>query len=249
MKLDLEGSVALVTGGSRGIGAAIAVALAHEGCDVAFNHWRDAERAAEIERAVRDLGRRCHVVEADVAEFAGAERVVAGVVASLGRLDVLVCNAGITADRTAAKMSEEEWDSVLAVNLKGCFNYCRAAARVFKEQRSGSIVNVASINGLRGKVGQANYAASKGGMIALTKTLARELGRYGVRVNAVAPGMVLTEMTRELPAEFREAAEREAVLAPLTEAAEVAGAVAFLASPRARPITGECIRLDCGQYI
>ncbi|MFQ5845281.1 MAG: SDR family oxidoreductase, partial [Planctomycetota bacterium] len=141
------------------------------------------------------------------------------------------------------------WDQVIAVNLKGCFNYCRAAAKVFRAQRSGRIVNITSINGLRGKFGQANYAASKGGMVALTKTLAKELGRYGVNVNAVAPGMVDTAMAKALPEEYRRAAVEESVLGRLAEPQDVANLVLFLCSEGARHITGTCIRIDGGQAI
>lgn len=241
MKLGIEGRVALVTGGSRGIGATIARTLRGEGCRVAIVHAGDGERAAQVGA---DLA-----IDSDVSRFAEAEETVRRVAADLGRLDVLVCCAGITRDRVSWKMSEEEWDRVLDVNLKGCFHYCRAAAPRFKEQGSGRIVNIASINGLRGKFGQANYAASKGGMIALTKTLAKELGRYGVTANAVAPGMVETEMTKDLPEEFQAEARKEAVLGRIAGAQDVADLVAFLCSDRAASITGECIRVDAGQYI
>jgi len=241
--------VALVTGGSRGIGAAIVRRLAEEGYDIAFNHLGDAAGVRETAAVVGRLGRRCFVRETDVARFAEAEAMVAATLEELGRLDVCVCNAGTTADRVVWKMAEEEWDRVLAVNLKGVFGYVRAAGRRFREQRGGRIVVVASINGLRGKFGQANYAASKGGAIALAKTAARELGRYGVTVNAVAPGMVRTELTRTLPDELVARAVEESALGRIAEPDDVAALVAFLCSKGARAITGQCISVDAGQYI
>ena len=242
MELELANTVALVTGGATGIGAAIAVHLAREGCSVAIVDRRAPTAAHAPGLAIRHY-------EADVSDFSGAERVVSAVRRDLGRLDVLVCNAGITDDAVSWKMTESQWDRVIGVNLKGCFNYCRVVATVFKEQKRGRIVNVASINGLRGKFAQGNYAASKGGMIAYSKTLARELGRYGVNVNVVAPGMVLTDMTRALPKEFVEAATGETLLGRLASPEDCADLVAFLCSQRSRHITGEVVQIDGGQYL
>jgi len=247
MQLGLTGKVALVTGGAAGIGAAIAVALAREGCAVAIVD-RSAEAPGPVE-AIRALGRPVAVHAADVRDHAAAARVVDAVVAESGRLDVLVCSAGITADATLTRMSEDDWDRVLAVNLKGSFNYVQAAARRFTAQKGGKIVLIASINGLRGKLGQANYAASKGGVVAMSKSAARELGRFNVNVNVVAPGMVLTEMTRALPAEVLARAIDETVLGRLATVEDCADLVAFLCSDRARHITGEVIQVDGGQYI
>ena len=235
MHLELKGRVALVTGGSRGIGAAIVRGLAREGCRVTFTHLGDAERAAAVPG---------EAIEADVSDFAAAERVVADVQPS-----ILICNAGIAADRVIWKMSEDEWDRVLDVNLKGCFNYCRAVAPQLRARDDGRIVTIASINGLRGKFGQVNYAAAKGGVLALTKSVARELGRSGATVNAVAPGMVRTDMVGELPEEFLAAAETESVLGRISEPDDVADLVVFLCSARARQITGQVIQVDGGQYI
>jgi 3-oxoacyl-[acyl-carrier protein] reductase len=239
MNLDLAKRVALVTGGATGIGAAIAATLVREGCEVAVVDRRASPNGALATRHY----------EADVSDFGDAQRVVTAVKTDLGRLDVLVCNAGITDDAVSWKMSEEQWDRVIAVNLKGCFNYCHAAAAIFKDQRGGCIVNIASINGLRGKFAQGNYAASKGGMIAFSKSLARELGRYGVNVNVVAPGMVLTDMARALPAEFIDAAIAETLLGRLATPEDCADLVAFLCSPRARHLTGEVVQIDGGQYV
>ncbi|HEX5135899.1 MAG TPA: 3-oxoacyl-ACP reductase FabG [Planctomycetota bacterium] len=249
MDLGLGRKKALVTGGSRGIGAAIVRALAAEGCDVGFTHLGDGLLAGEVVRHVEELGRKAFVAESDVADFREAEAVVRQAAAALGDLDILVCNAGITADAVVWKMDEEQWDRVLDVNLKGCFNYCHAVAPGFRSRRAGKIVNITSINGMRGKFGQSNYAASKGGMIAFTKTLAKELGRSNVNVNAIAPGMVLTEMMRTLPGEFHLAAEEEAVLGRIASPEEIAGVALFLVSEQARHITGEVVRVDGGQYI
>ena len=248
MDLGLAGRKALVTGGGSGIGAAVALELAAEGCDVAIV---DVDRAAaeSVARQVGALGRRGLARVADVSDFALAESVVREVAAELGRLDVLVCCAGITDDAVSWRMQEPQWDRVLAVNLKGCFNYARAAGSLMKEQGSGRIVAIASINGLRGKFGQANYAASKGGLVALCKTLARELGRYGVTVNVIAPGMVSTALTATLPAEVVERAVGETLTGRLAEPADCAAAVTFLCSERARRMTGQVLRVDSGQYL
>jgi 3-oxoacyl-[acyl-carrier protein] reductase len=249
MDLGLGGKKALVTGGSRGIGAAIVRALAAEGCDVGFTHLGDGPLAEDVRLHVAGLGRKVFVAESDVARFADAGDVVRRAAEALQGLDILVCNAGITADAVVWKMDEEQWDRVLDVNLKGCFNYCRAAAALFRAQKGGKILNITSINGMRGKFGQSNYAASKGGMIAFTKTLARELGKSNVNVNAIAPGMVLTEMMRTLPGEFHLAAEEESVFGRIAQPEEVASVALFLVSEHARHITGEVVRVDGGQYI
>jgi 3-oxoacyl-[acyl-carrier protein] reductase len=249
MNFGLEDRVALVTGGRTGIGAAIARALAAEGCHVAILDVRIDDEARATAREVESQGRRCLVMAGDVRDFAEAESRVAEVVETLGGLDIVVCNAGITRDGVSWKLDEQRWDDVIDVNLKGCFNYNRAAAPILKDRRWGRIVNVASINGLRGKHAQSNYAASKGGMIALSKSMARELGKFGVTVNVVAPGMVLTEMARELAPEFLEQAIDETVLGRLATPEDCANTVAFLCSEAARHITGEIVKVDGGQYI
>jgi 3-oxoacyl-[acyl-carrier protein] reductase len=202
-----------------------------------------------VVRDVEAAGRRGVALAADVRDLAAAERTVRAVTERFGRLDILVCCAGITADGMVWKLSEAQWDDVLDVNLKGGFAYIRAAAAVFKAQRAGRIVSIASINGMRGKPGQANYAASKGGLIALTKAVARELGRYDVTVNALAPGMIHTDLTAALPAEVLETAMRESALGRLGTPEDCATLVAFLCSAQARHITGEIIKVDGGQYM
>jgi 3-oxoacyl-[acyl-carrier protein] reductase len=249
MDLGLNGKSAIVTGGSQGIGATIAIALAREGCDVALNYRRHSEEAREVVAAIESSGRRGLAVQADVAVFADAERMVGSVVEAFGGLDILVCNAGITWDGVVWRMTEEQWDRVISVNLKGYFNYNRAAALVMKERRGGKIVNISSINGMRGKFAQSNYAASKGGEIALSKSLARELGKFNVNVNVVAPGMVMTEMARKIPPEFLSKAMDETALGRFASPEDVADLVVFLCSDRARHITGEVIKIDGGQYI
>ncbi|MEW6071054.1 MAG: SDR family NAD(P)-dependent oxidoreductase [Planctomycetota bacterium] len=249
MDLGLRGKGAIVTGGSLGIGQAIALELAREGCHVAINYRRHDTEAKEVVRQMTELGVRGLAVQADVASYSDAARMAARVVEEFGRLDILVCNAGITWDGMIAKMSEEQFDRVISVNLKGYFNYNKVAAVHFMEHRYGKIVNVSSINGMRGKAGQANYAASKGGEIAMSKSLAKELGRYNVNVNVIAPGMVLTDMMAEVPAEFRNKAMAETVVGRFATPEDVAHLVAFLCSDLSRHITGEVIKIDGGQYI
>lgn len=246
MDLGLNGTVAMVTGAAAGIGAAAARALAAEGCDVVLVDLQGAGSTAE---AVRRAGRRALDLTADVRDHAGAARAVERAVAELGRLDALVCSAGITRDAVIGKMTEDRWDEVIEVNLRGTFNYNRAAALLFERQKRGTIVNVASINGLRGKHGQSNYAASKGGVIAFSKSLARELGRYHVTVNVVAPGMVLTDMVRALPRDVIERAIDETATGQLGTPEACGDLIAFLCSPRAGHITGAVVQIDGGQYM
>lgn len=249
MDLGLSGKAALVTGARRGIGAAVARALAAEGCDVAIVDRETDALADAVARDIGALGRRALVLPADVRDPAAAQQAVTAATAQFGRLDILVCCAGITADGMVWKLSEAQWDDVVDVNLKGCFTFTRAAAAVFRAQRAGRLVYVASINGLRGKPGQANYAASKGGVIAFTKAVAREMGRYGVTVNAIAPGMIDTDMTRALPPEVLERAVQEAALGRLGDPDDCAQLVAFLCSDRARHITGTVVAVDGGQLM
>ncbi len=249
MDLGIEGKNAVVTGGSVGIGSAIALALAREGCNVVINYRRHDAEAKEVIRKVEEMGRRGLAIKADVSSYADAESMVRTVVTEFGRLDIMVCNAGINWDGVIWKMSEEQWDTVITVNLKGYFNYNKAAAMVFKDQKSGKIVNISSINGMRGKFAQTNYAASKGGEIALSKSLARELGKFDVNVNVVAPGMVMTQMAESIPQEFLVKAMEETVVGRFASPEDCANIVVFLCSDRSRHITGEVIKVDGGQYI
>jgi 3-oxoacyl-[acyl-carrier protein] reductase len=248
MKL-LNGKTALITGASSGIGTAAARVFAREGANVALTYRKNEEGAHAALAAVEEQGVKGKIYQADVADFGRAHEIVADVVATFGALDVLVANAGSNWDGVIWKMTEEQWDAVIDTDLKGVFNYCRAVAPLFKEAGAGKIVNVASINGLRGKFGQANYAAAKAGVIGLSKTLARELARSNVNVNVVCPGLIGTEMMRAMPEEALAKSTAEILLGRLGEPEEVAEVIAFLASERARHITGEVIKVDGGQYV
>ncbi len=236
------GRVVLITGGMSGIGLATAKSFQNAG-DAVF--IADRKETSEGHAVVRSSGGK--FFEADVREFAAAQAFVGEITHDGGRLDVLVNNAGINRDHVLWKMTEVEWDDVLAVNLKGAFNFLRAAAPVFRQQRSGKIVNVSSINALRGKMGIANYAASKAGLIALTRTAARELGSANVNVNAVAPGMIETPLTKDLPEDVMSKSWLETALGRLGQPEDVAGVIFFLCSEQAQHITGQVIVVDGGQ--
>lgn len=247
--INLYGKSAIVTGGSLGIGTAIALKLAEFGANVAINYRKHKEEAEEVIKKVKAMGRKGLVVQADISNFNDAGKMVDDTTKEFGGLDILVNNAGINWDGVIWKMTEEQWDSVIDINLKGYFNYVRAVAPIFREQKSGKIVNVTSINGLRGKFGQSNYSASKAGIIGLTKTVAKELGKYGINVNAVAPGLIETDMMKQATEEVRKMAIDEIVLKRIGMPEEVANVVAFLCSEMARHVTGEVIKVDGGQYI
>jgi 3-oxoacyl-[acyl-carrier protein] reductase len=247
--MDLLGKSAIVTGGSLGIGASVALELARAGADIAINYRRHDAEAKEVAKQIEDLGRKCLVIKADVTNYSDAEAMFKQVIKTYGKLDILICNAGINKDRVIWKMSEQDWDNVINVNLKGYFIYNKLAAGYFKDQRSGKIINITSINGLRGKFGQSNYSASKGGIIALTKALAKEVGKFNVNVNTIAPGMVMTEMARNIPPEFLQKAVDETVLGRVATTEDIANVVVFLCTEKSRHITGEVIKVDGGQYI
>jgi acetoacetyl-CoA reductase/3-oxoacyl-[acyl-carrier protein] reductase len=236
-RFDFGGQHAVVTGASRGIGRAIADALDVAGAEVAAFDVGAPEPGDNFPH---------RFVQVDIAD---AEAVKAAVAELPVAPSLLVNNAGITRDRSLVKMSDAEWAAVLAVNLTGAFNMIRAIAPMMMAQGYGRIVNITSINGLRGKFGQANYAAAKAGLIGLTRTAAREFGRKGITVNAVAPGMVMTDMARTLPRDVLDRAGNEAVLENLAEPEDVSDAVLFLLSGAARAITGSVLRVDAGQYI
>jgi 3-oxoacyl-[acyl-carrier protein] reductase len=247
--VELKGKSAIVTGGSVGIGTAIAIGLAKEGCNVAINYRKHDLEAKNVSKKITSFGNKSLIVKADVSNYKDAEDMFNKVIEGFGGLDILVCNAGINRDRIIWKMSEKDWDDVININLKGYFIYNKLAASFFKEQRLGKIVNITSINGLRGKFGQCNYSASKGGIISLTKALAKEVGKFNVNVNAVAPGMVLTDMAKNIPPEFLQKAIDETVLGRVASIEDIANVVVFLCSEKARHITGEVIKVDGGQYI
>jgi len=247
--MELEGKNAIVTGGSMGIGSAICMGLAREGANVALNFRKHDAEAKEVVKEVEKLGKKGLAVKADVASFKDAQNMVQTVIKEWGSLHILVCNAGINWDGVIWKMSEEQWDTVITTNLKGYFNYNRAAAPIFKDQKYGKIVNISSINGLRGKFAQVNYSASKGGEIAMTKALAKEMGKFNVNCNCVAPGMVMTDMAAKLPPDVIERAVNETVLGRIASSEDIANVVVFLCTDKARHITGEVIKVDGGQYI
>ncbi|BCV24787.1 3-oxoacyl-[acyl-carrier-protein] reductase [Gelria sp. Kuro-4] len=237
---------AVVTGGSRGIGRAIALELARLGAPVAVNYAGRAEAAREVVELITAAGGRAVAVQADVAQAAEAGRLLAEAEAALGPVGILVNNAGITRDGLLLRMKEEDWDAVLNTNLSGVFHCTQAALRGMLKRRRGRIVNTASIVGLTGNAGQANYAAAKAGIIGFTKSVAREVAGRGITVNAVAPGFIATEMTTKLPAEVREAYRSRIPLGRFGEPEDVARAVAFLASEAAAYITGQVLAVDGG---
>ncbi|MBC8359679.1 MAG: 3-oxoacyl-ACP reductase FabG [Candidatus Aminicenantes bacterium] len=247
--MDLDGKVALVTGGSLGIGTEISLDLARNGADVALTFRRHEKEAKAVVEQIKAMGRKTQEYKVDVSDFGAVQKLVKQVIDEFGHMDILISNAGMNWDGVIWKMTEEQWDAVINVDLKGTFNFIRAVAPTFREQKSGKIVNITSINGLRGKFGQTNYSAAKAGAIGLTKTVAKELGKYSVNVNAVAPGMILTDMFKELSEEFKQKAAEETVFNRLGQPEDIAHLVSFLCSEKAKHITGEVIKVDGGQYI
>ena len=233
--------MALVTGGGRGIGAAVARELASAGARVAINYRAGSDAAEVIASEIGGIA-----VQADVADAAAVSALVERVDEELGPLDILVANAGVTRDTLIVRMSDEEWDAVIETNLRGVFNCCRAVARGMLKRKSGSIVTLTSVVGLHGNPGQTNYAASKAGIVGLTKSLAKELGSRGVRVNAVAPGYIETELTTVLPDDLKQVILTNTPLARLGDPADVAGCVRFLCSDEARFVTGAVLQVDGG---
>jgi 3-oxoacyl-[acyl-carrier protein] reductase len=242
---DFNGKVAIITGGGTGIGRATALELARGGCAVALCARR-VEPLAETAAAIEALGGRCMTASVDVADGAAVSAFVADVIAKFGRLDFLVNNAGVTRDNLLMRMGDDEWDTVMATNLKGAFNFSKAAVRPMMKQRSGVIVCISSIVGQVGNAGQCNYAASKAGLIAFAKSLAKEVAARGVRVNAVAPGFIKSAMTDALPEDLRTKMLAGIPLARLGEPEDVAGTVAFLCSDAASYITGQVIGVNGG---
>jgi 3-oxoacyl-[acyl-carrier protein] reductase len=247
----LEGKNALVTGGSQGIGAAACLELAREGANVCLTYRKHDVEAKKYADEIREMGRKALAIKCDISSFAEAESVVKKAVDEFGGLDILVNNAGMNWDGVSWKMSEEQWDRVIEVNLKGYFNFTRQVAPIFKDQKYGKIINITSINGLRGKFGQSNYSASKAGIIGFTKAVAKELGAFSVNVNAVAPGLIETTMLKESDSRDKiiDMAMNEIVLKRVGQPEDLANVVAFLASDKARHVTGEVIKVDGGQYI
>jgi 3-oxoacyl-[acyl-carrier protein] reductase len=247
--MDLEEKVALITGGSMGIGTAMSLNLAENGADVALTYRRHEEEAKAVVEKIEGMGRKAKAYKVDVSEFEAVQALVKQVLDEFDHLDILINNAGMNWDGVVWKMTEEQWDAVINVDLKGTFNFIRAVSPIFKEQKSGKIVNITSINAMRGRFGQSNYTAAKAGTIALTKTVAKELGRFRVNVNAVAPGLIETEMIKTMPEDFIQRSKAETVFDELGTPEDIAHLVTFLCSEKARHITGEVIKVDGGQYI
>ncbi len=247
--MRFENQVAIVTGAGRGIGHAIALRLAEEGARVASvsRSEANAQRTADEINATHESTARAYAV--DVADHAAVHEVAGRIFADFGRVDILVNNAGVTRDNLSMRMSVEDWDTVVDTNLKGAFSFIQAVVRPMVKQRSGRIINISSIAGLTGNAGQANYAASKAGLIGLTKTLARELASRGITVNAVAPGFIMTDMTGVLPDKVKEAVLAQIPLGKFGEGADIAAAVAFLAAPEAKYITGQTLTVDGGMVM
>jgi 3-oxoacyl-[acyl-carrier protein] reductase len=245
----LQGKKALVTGGSRGIGKATALALAAAGAEVAINFQYSASAAEEVCQAIRDLDIHANIFQADISKEEDSKRMTAAVLKEFGGIDILVNNAGITRDKSFLKMTRELWDEVLGVNLNGPFNLTRAFLPGMVEAGWGRVINMSSIVGQTGNFGQANYAVTKGGLIAFTMTLAREVARKGVTVNAVAPGFIETDMTKDLAEAALASVKALTPVGRLGKPEEVAAAVVFLASPQASYITGQVIPVNGGMYM
>jgi 3-oxoacyl-[acyl-carrier protein] reductase len=237
----LTGKTALITGASRGIGKAIALLLADEGADIAFTYMSASVAADETVKAVQEKGRRAIAFQADARDLESTEQVVSAVLKEFGRIDILVNNAGITRDRLLVRMSEQDWDEVIDTNLKSAFNFCKIVLRHMISQRRGKIVNVASIAGVVGNVGQTNYAAAKSGMIGLTKTVAKEYASRNIQVNAIAPGYVATEMVEQVdPSQVGELAKLFPIKL-MAQPEEIAELVLFFASPASDYMTGQVL--------
>lgn len=244
--MKLEGKVALVTGGGKGIGKAIAAALAAEGAAVVINYHGSVKKAEETVAEIEAAGGKAEAVQCDVAEFNACKEMIDQIIQKYGRLDILVNNAGITRDGLLMKMSEEDFDSVIQTNLKGAFNCTRHVARQMIKQKGGRIISISSVSGVLGNAGQANYSASKAGIIGLTKAAARELASRGITVNAIAPGFIVTDMTEVLSDSIKASVTETIPMKRFGETKDIARTALFLASEDAKYITGQVICVDGG---
>ncbi|RFB19095.1 3-oxoacyl-[acyl-carrier-protein] reductase [Bacillus sp. HNG] len=245
----LSGKVALVTGASRGIGRTIAIELAKAGAKVAVNYSGSEQKANEVVDEIKALGQEAFAIQANVSDADSVTSMVKEVIATFGSLDILVNNAGITRDNLLMRMKEEEWDDVININLKGVFLCTKAVTRQMMKQRSGKIINIASIVGVSGNPGQANYVAAKAGVIGLTKTAAKELASRNINVNAVAPGFITTDMTDKLPEDVRNEMLKLIPLARFGDTTDISGAVLFLASDQSNYMTGQTLHIDGGMVM
>ncbi|MCH5182310.1 MAG: 3-oxoacyl-[acyl-carrier-protein] reductase [Prevotellaceae bacterium] len=242
----LQGKTALITGAARGIGKAIALKFASEGADIAFTDLVIDENGEATKKEIEAFGVRCAAYASNAADFAQTEEVVKQVLADFGSIDILVNNAGITKDGLMMRMTEAQWDAVIAVNLKSAFNFIHACTPVMMRQRSGSIINMASVVGVHGNAGQSNYAASKAGLIALAKSVAQEMGSRGIRANAIAPGFIETAMTAALPDEVRKEWAAKIPLRRGGQPEDIANVAVFLASDLSSYVSGQVIQVDGG---
>ena len=247
--MSLSGKVALVTGGSRGIGRAVCLRLAAMGAKVMVNYVTRPEAAADTVAAIGQAGGEAYPVQFDVSDTGATQESIKKIVAEHGGIDILVNNAGVTKDGLLATMKEDAWDWVMAVNLKGAFTCIKAACRPMMKKRWGRIINITSVVGYAGNPGQANYAASKAGLVGLTRSAARELASRGITVNGVAPGYIETDMTEGLPEAVKDKILSEIPLGVLGQAEDIAAAVAYLASDEARYVTGQTIHVNGGMYL
>lgn len=245
MQKLLEGKTCIVTGGSRGIGRSIVMELAKQGANIVFSYFASQQKAEELAKEIESYGVKALAVKSDAASFIDAKTLCDSAVAAFGTIDVLVNNAGVTRDNLLLRMSEENWDDVMNNNLKSAFNLIKHASPVMLKQKKGSIINITSIVGLKGQAGQANYAASKAGMIGLTKSIADELGSRNIRCNAIAPGFIQTDMTDELPEDLKKKYFEQIPLKRFAAPEEVANAVVFFASDMSSYVTGQVLGV-CG---
>lgn len=245
----LKGKVALVTGGSRGIGKEIALKLAKNGADIAINYRNSSEKAEKVLEEIKSFGVNAMVIKADISKEEDVKNLIQAIEKELGKVDILVNNAGITKDNLLIRMKEEDWEDVIDVNLKGTFLCTKAVTRAMMKKKYGKIINITSVVGIIGNPGQGNYSASKAGVIGFTKSMAKELGSRGIRVNAVAPGFIDTEMTEVLSEEIRENMLRAIPLMKFGNPKDIANLVVFLASERSDYITGQVINVDGGMVM
>lgn len=245
----LKGKTAVITGASRGIGRAIALKLAKHGANVVVNYRNSVEAVAQVVKEIEALGVKVLAIQADISIYSDVENMIKKCVEEFGSIDILVNNAGITKDGLLMRMKEEDFDSVIDINLKGAFNCTRHVAAIMLKQRSGRIINISSVTGITGNAGQVNYSAAKAGIIGMTKSVAREFGSRGVTCNAVAPGYIQTDMTEALPAKVKDAMMGTIPLKRLGSPEDVTNVVAFLATDEAAYITGQVINVDGGMVM